>query len=114
MARTKKTEAAVEAVKETIAAPAAEEVKAEAPKKAPAKKTAAKTTKTASKKAAAVVENVVIQQNGNEVTAADLIAKAKEDAGIQSPKKIDVYVRPEINMVYYVIDGEKFGSFELC
>lgn len=137
MARTKKTaeaaaETAVKAaetVKTEAAAPAAEE------KKAPAKKTAAKNTaapkaaekkpaakktaakapakKTAAKKAAAV-ENVFIQQNGAEVTAADLIAKAKADAGVKAPAKVDVYVRPEINMVYYVIDGEKFGSFELC
>lgn len=117
MARTKKTTAAaVETVKETAAAPV-EEKKAAAPKKTAAPKAAAKTTaaKTASKKAAVeTVENVFIQQNGAEVTAAALIEKAKADAGIESPKKVDVYVRPEINMVYYVIDGEKFGSFELC
>lgn len=114
MARTKKTEA-VEAVKETAVV---EEVKAETPaKKVPAKKTAAKkttTTKKTAAKKAAVVENVVIQQNGSEVTAAELVAKAKADAGVEAPAKIDVYVRPEINMVYYVIDGEKFGNFELC
>lgn len=138
MARTKKTaeaaaETAVKAaetVKTEAAAPAAEEKKAPAkkaaakktaaPKAAAEKKPAAKKTaakapakKTAAKKAAAV-ENVFIQQNGAEVTAADLIAKAKADAGIKAPAKVDVYVRPEINMVYYVIDGEKFGNFELC
>ncbi len=137
MARTKKTaEAAVETavkaaetVKTEAAAPAAEEKKApakkaaakkttapkaDAEKKPAAKKTAAKAPakKTAAKKAAE--ENVFIQQNGAEVTAADLIAKAKADAGVKAPAKVDVYVRPEINMVYYVIDGEKFGNFELC
>lgn len=116
MARTKKTTAAaVETVKET-AAPV-EEKKPVAAKKTAAPKTAAKTTasKAAAKKTVAeTVENVFIQQNGAEVTAAVLIEKAKADAGIESPKKVDVYVRPEINMVYYVIDGEKFGSFELC
>lgn len=136
MARTKKTAetAAVEtavkaaetaaetAVKTEAAAPAAEE------KKAPAKKAAAKTPadkKPAAKKTAAkapakktaakaAVETVFIQQNGAEVSAADLITKAKADAGVKAPAKVDVYVRPEINMVYYVIDGEKFGNFELC
>lgn len=114
MAKTKKAEA-VEAVKETAAV--VEEVKTETPvKKAPAKKAPAKkpaANKTAVKKTE-TVENVVIQQNGNEVTAAEIIAKAKADAGVDAPAKIDVYVRPEINMVYYVIDGEKFGNFELC
>lgn len=127
MARTKKTTAAaVETVKETAAAAPVEEKKtaapveekkAAAPKKTAASKPAAKTTaaKAASKKTVTeTVENVFIQQNGAEVTAAVLIEKAKADAGIESPKKVDVYVRPEINMVYYVIDGEKFGSFELC
>ena len=137
MARTKKTaEAAVETavkaaetVKTEAAAPAAEEKKApakkaaakkttapkaDAEKKPAAKKTAAKAPakKTAAKKAAE--ENVFIQQNGAEITAADLIAKAKADAGVKAPAKVDVYVRPEINMVYYVINGEKFGNFELC
>lgn len=136
MARTKKTaETVVETVKEAaVAAPAAEEVKAEV--KAPAKKAAAKKapaakktaepkaeTKTAAKKpaakkapakkAAAAVENLYIQLSGNEVTSAALIEKAKADAGVKAPKSVDVYVRPEINMVYYVIDGETFGNFEL-
>ncbi len=128
MARTKKVTApkAVETVKETPAAAVVEEVKAaEAPaKKAPAKKAAAKTTKaaetkkapakkTASKKTVAS-ENIYIQQNGSEISTAALLEKAKADAGIEAPKSIDVYVRPEINMVYYVIDGEIFGNFELC
>lgn len=74
------------------------------------KKPAAK--RTAEKKAAE--ENIFIQQNGSEVNAADLIAKSKADAGVKNAEKVDVYVRPEINMVYYVIDGKIFGSFELC
>lgn len=110
MPRTKKTTAAAaETVKEVAAAPAEE--KKPAAKKTAAPKTAAKTT---AKKTAEISENVFIQQNGSEVTAAALIAKAKADAGVKSPKKVDVYVRPEINMVYYVINGDKFGSFELC
>ena len=122
MARTKKETAAkaAETVVET-AAPVVEDVKVEeAPKKAAPKKAAAKTTaakkttaKTAAKKTAAVTENVYIQQNGSEITSAALIEKAKADSGVKSPKSIDVYVRPEINMVYYVIDGETFGNFEL-
>ena len=118
MPRGKKTTAAAE---ETVvtAAPAAEApVKEETPvaetkapaaeKKAPAKKTAAK--KTAAKKETA--ETVYIQFNGAEVTSAGLIERAKAESGIKSPSKVDVYVKPEENMVYYVIDNNP-GSFSL-
>lgn len=103
-------------------------VKEEAPKKtaakkttrtatkktaAPKKETAAKKT-TATKTAKAAVANVYIQQNGNEVATETLVEKAKAAEGVKNAKSIDIYVRPEINMVYYVIDGEKFGNFELC
>lgn len=134
MARTTKkaAEAAVETVKEAaVAAPVAEEKKAETTKKTAAKKPAAKKTaakadetkaapakKTAAKKPTAkktaAVENIYIQVSGNEVTTAVLVEKAKADSGIKAPKTVDIYVRPEINMVYYVIDGENFGNFELC
>lgn len=59
------------------------------------------------------VENIYIQQMGNEVSTADMVAKAKEMSGIKNPKTVDIYVRPEINTVYYVIDGETFGNFDL-
>ena len=121
MARTKKTEVAAE-VKETaevkapVAAVPAEE------KKAAVKKTAAKktTTKAAPKKAAApkaakAVEErrVVIQYEGGEVAGTDLIDKAKAVAGIKTAKSVVVYVRPEINKVYYVINDDNFGNFDL-
>lgn len=124
MARPKKVTApavapveATETVKEiTTAAPAEEKKAAEVKKpaaKKPAAKTAAKTT-TAAKKTTTVVENIFIQQNGKEVTTAELVERAKAESGVKSLKNIDVYVRPEINMVYYVIDGDKFGNFEIC
>ena len=99
---------AVEEVVETIkeeTAQAIDEIKTEAKEK---KTTTAK--KTATKKA---VENIYIQQMGNEVSTADMVAKAKEMSGIKNPKTVDIYVRPEINTVYYVIDGETFGNFDL-
>lgn len=134
MANTKTTKKAAEAKAETkpveAAAPAAEKAveapkkraaakKEAAPKRAAAKKEAAP-KKTAAKRAANkdakadTVVSIYIQQNGNEVSTAALTEKAKSDAGIKSAESIDIYVRPEINMVYYVIDGEKFGNFELC
>lgn len=123
MANTKTTKKAAEvkteAVKESAATTAAavkETVKKPAAKKpAAAKKTtAAKKSTAASKAADKAVAAVYIQQNGNEISTDALIDKAKADANIKNAKKIDIYVRPEINMVYYVIDGDTFGNFELC
>ncbi len=140
MARTSKkaaTEAAeVKAETPIVTAPIAEEAPAEqkAPveKKAPAKKPAAKKTaapkkteekkpaakKASAKKAAekadtAEERKVVIQYGGAEVAGTELVEKAKADAGIKSAKSIVVYVRPEINKVYYVIDENVFGNYDL-
>ena len=109
MPRAKKTEAAVEV---KAAAPVEEK---KAAKKAPAKKDAAKkpaAKKAAAPKAAAEERKVVIQYNGGEIAGTDLVDKAKADAGIKTAKSVVVYVRPEINKVYYVIDGKE-GSFFL-
>lgn len=107
------TAAETKEIKAVEAAPAEE-------KKAPAKKAAAKKTTAAKKpaekktaKAEKIEENVIIQNYGKEVTASALIAKAKAVSGVKAPKKVDVYVRAEINKVYYVIDGDQFGEFAL-
>ena len=106
------------------AAKAAEATKTE--EKAPAKKTAAKKTtaakttkeaekKTTEKKAPAkkakLVENVVIQACGYEVTTADVTAKVVEIVG-KKVKELNIYVKPEEGMVYYTADGEQ-GSVAL-
>ncbi len=83
---------------------AAKEVEDEAVKKAPAKRA------TAAKKAA---ENIVIQQGGAEISTAELVEKAKAESGVKVPKSVNIYVKPEENMVYYVVDDKK-GSFSLC
>jgi len=101
MAATKKTEKAAEAEVKAVAAPAEE-------KKTAAKKPAAKKA-AAPKKAAATV---YVQYLGAEITTEALVEKAVADSGIASAKKIDVYVKPEENKVYYVIDGKE-GSFFL-
>ena len=102
------------------AAPAVEATVVEAPEKAAAKNPAAK--KPAEKKPAekktstrktAPKANLFIQYQGAEVSYADLIEKAKADAGVEAPKNINLYVKPEDNMVYYVID-EKVGGFVLA
>ncbi|HRU97072.1 MAG TPA: DUF6465 family protein [Ruminococcus sp.] len=45
-------------------------------------------------------------------TAAE-VKEVKAAAGIKTAKKVDVYVKPEVNKVYYVINGEIFGDFDL-
>lgn len=111
MPRSKKTttKAAASAEKEIIAETAVEAAPAEV-KKPAAKKPAAK--KPAAKKAA-VESKVVIQANGSEATAEDLVNKAIAAADVKTVKKVDVYVRPEINKVYYVINGDVLGEFDL-
>jgi len=106
MPRSKKTttKAAASAEKEIIAETAVEAVPAEV-KKPAAKKPAAKK--------AAVESKVVIQANGSEATADDLVNKAIAAADVKTVKKVDVYVRPEINKVYYVINGDVLGEFDL-
>ena len=80
-------------------------------KPAAAKKPAAK--KAAAPKAAETASKVVIQFGGGEADTAALVEKAKKVAGVKSAKQVDVYVKPEVNRVYYVINGDTFGDFAL-
>ena len=109
------------------AAPAAEvqapEVKKEAPKKVTTAKKAAEPKKaparrTAAKKAAEVETSVYVQYAGREVTVKELVAEAKSAyiaAGHKEEdiKTIDVYVKPEENAAYYVVNGSDGNKIEL-
>ncbi len=98
-----------------VEAPAVEASKKAAAKKPAAKKTAEKkpAEKKTSTRKTAPKTNLFIQYQGAEVSYADLVEKAKADAGVEAPKNINLYVKPEDNMVYYVID-EKVGGFVLA
>ena len=95
--------------------------KAAEAKTAPAKKTTARKTpakRTTTKKAAVVTEEVYLQYAGKEFSSADLTAKVKEiwkEMGKKAAdlKDIKVYVKPEENAAYYVINNEETGSFGL-
>lgn len=85
-------------------------------KKTAEKKTAEKKTaeKTSSRKAAPKT-NLFIQYQGVELSYADLIERVKADSGIDSPKSVNLYVKPEDNMVYYVVnENEKVGGFVIA
>ena len=103
---TVKKEAA--AKKETVKKEAAAKKETVA-KKAPAKKPAAKK--------AAVVETVNFQFSGKSYTPDDLLKSCKDvwkyDLGGKEEdlKSVELYVKPEENTTYYVINGNITGSF---
>lgn len=102
----------VKAVEETAAA-VTEEKKPAAKKSAAAKKPAATKKPAAAKKPAAPESKVVVQFGGSEVNTDELVEKAKIASEVKSIKKVDVYVKPEVNKVYYVVNGDTFGDFDL-
>lgn len=117
-----------EAAKTATKSAAKEEVKepAKAEKKPAAKKTAAKKTaekkpvvrKTAAKAAAEPVSSVILQYGGKEIVTADLTEKVKAIWTAEGKKAADLrdiklYVKPEEYTVYYVINGDITGSFDL-
>ncbi len=89
-----------------------EEVAAEPKKEAAKKKPAAK------KKEAEKVEEVYIQFHELEITAKEVIEKAKqayvaEGHRESSIKSIRVYIKPEEKMAYYVINDKVAGGVSL-
>lgn len=117
----KKATSAKKAETEKKAAPAK---KAEAGKKAaPAKKTEAEKKAAPAKKTAAakrtIKEQVYLQYLGKEINKDDLVKQVKEIWTKQLKNKagdlasIDLYLKPEDNTVYYVINGDVTGSIAL-
>ena len=122
---------AVEEVKKTVAEKApvvkaeakktADEVKKTVAKKAPAvkaeaKKTADEVRKTVAKKAPAVKKpdvKFVLQYAGKEVSCKDMMENVKAQWQGAAMKEVVLYVKPEENRVYFVVNGEPAGSFEL-
>ena len=93
-------------------APKAEEKKAEEPKKetkkAPAKRAAAKDIKT----------SVVVQFAGKEVKEKELIAAVKKaytkkGNKVGDIKTIEIYVKPEENAAYYVVNGVGADDYKI-
>lgn len=120
-------ETKVETAKEVKAAPAKkvaekkETLKKEVAKKAPAKKETVKkeTTKKAATKKAEVKADVQIQFSGKAYTTDELVKIAKDvwkyDLGKKEAdfKTVELYVKPEESLTYYVINGEVSGSFAI-
>ena len=117
------TEEKVEAKVEKAAADTVEKITKKAVKGADAAKSVAKAvTKTATKtvKKAAKKDfkvKAVVEYYGKQVEEKDIIARVKK-AWTKSGKKVgdikemDLYIKPEENAVYYVINGTETGSVE--
>lgn len=120
----KKVEKAVEPVVKKVeekAAPAAKAVKKETTKAAAKAKTAVKKTaakagaKRGPKKEAEAA--VSVQFSGKSYTTQELVAIAKDvwkydlKQKASDFKSVELYVKPEENQTYYVINGEYTGSF---
>lgn len=93
------------------AAPIAAKTKKTAEKKT-AKKTAAK--KTTAKKT--IDSKVYIQFFGKQVTASDVLASCEADYKSNNKtaiKNIEVYVKPEDDVAYYVVNGDVQGKVSL-
>ena len=83
-------------------------------KKAPAKKAAAK--KTAPKKE--LKTRMEVQYNGQSTCNNCLTKKAKEiwqknGKKVSDMESLEMYVKPEENAVYFVINGEELGCYPL-
>ena len=79
-----------------------------AEKKAPAKKAAAKPE--------AKKETVVLQFAGKEINVDAIVESAKADFKAYNKgcvRKLDVYVKPEDNAAYYVVNGKTEGKVDL-
>ena len=96
-------------------------------KKAPAKKTAAAkktttkttTTKKDATKKTAVKETLSLQFAGKSYTTEDLVKIAKDvwkydlKQKVGDFKSVELYVKPEESAVYYVINGDVTGKFDI-
>ena len=103
--------------------PAAEKTTAKKPGRKPAaeKTTVKKETvkKEPAAKKAAVKEAVHIQFGGKSYASEDLVKIAKDvwvydlNQEEKNFKSVELYVKPEENIVYYVINGEGQGNFNI-
>ena len=101
--------------KKAVAAKKAPVKKEAAAKKAPAKKEAA--VKKAPAKKAVIKETVNFQFRGKSYTPEDLLNICKDvwkydlNGKEEDFKSVELYVKPEENTTYYVINGNITGSF---
>lgn len=113
-----KAEAAkVETAAKAVAEKAAPAAKAVAEKAATAKKAVKATAKKATAKKTEIKATVSVQFDGKSYTNEELVKIAKDVWKYDLKKKVgdfktvELFVKPEESIVYYVINGEVMGSF---
>ena len=122
----KKTENAAKEAEKIVkeAEKQAEEVKAEVKKAvkktvASAKTTAKKATTAAKKATAAVMSTVYVLYAGREVDVTELTSAAQKDymkktgKKASEVKKVEIYIKPEENAAYYVVNGEGADDYKI-
>lgn len=128
-----KTEAVTETTTTEVKKPGRKPAAEKAPAKKPGRKPAAEKKETAKKetakketvkketaaKKAEVKEAIHIQFGGRAYSSEDLVKIAKDvwvydlNQEEKNFKSVELYVKPEENMVYYVINGEVQGNFNI-
>lgn len=114
-----KKEAAKAAVKETAVKTAEKAAAAKEAVKSSAKKAASRKPSARTRKAATVKESVSIQFAGKDYSTEALVKIAKDvwqydlKKDPADFKEVQLYVKPEESRVYYVINGDESGSFEI-
>lgn len=115
----KKTAARKTTTRKTASKKTAETAEVKEAEEAAVKKTAARKTttrKTAAKKAEAEV-NVYIQYNEKETAAKDILEAVKASFAEKNPeteiKTIEIYVKPEEGVAYYVVNGQGADDFKI-
>ena len=116
--RTKKTLTEVTPAKiEETAAEVKKETAKPAEKKTAVKKPAIR--KPAAAKKTGVKETIFLQYLGKEINKDDIVKSVKEvwtkqmKQKVGDLKSIDLYLKPEENAVYYVINGDVTGSLDI-
>lgn len=106
---TKKAAETTAAAKTTATAKKAAETTAEAPKKV-VRKTV---RKTAAKKAAETKTAVYVEFFGKQISTSAIVEQIKNQNSDKKIETLDVYVKPEENAAYYVINGEGSDSYKI-
>lgn len=108
--------------KTEVKAPAAKKPGRKPAAKKPGRKPAAakkETTKTTTTRKAAVKETIHVQFSGKTYSADELVKIAKDvwkydlKRKVGDFKNVELYVKPEESIVYYVINGEERGHFAI-
>ena len=118
---TKETKATAKKSTESKAADAKAEAKTTAAKKTATKATTAKKTTTAknttTKKAAEPAVSYVLQYGGKEVVTSNILETVKKiwvekfQGKLEEIKTIDIYMKPEENRAYFVVNGLSNGDY---